>query len=240
MLVAHLTSVHPRFDTRIFHKICRTLSADCYQVSLIVADGKSDEFVDGIAIYDVGASTRRRNRVLDAPKRVLAKSLELNADLYHLHDPELLPIGLKLKKAGKRVIFDSHEDVPSQMLYKPYLNQPTRWVIAQGLRSYESWACRQIDGVVAATPFIRDKFLKINPNTVDINNYPILGELATDSGWDIKQNEVCYVGGIAEIRGIVEIVDAMAKICSSTRLNLLAAVDARLEPRLRSCLVGSM
>lgn len=233
MLVAHLTSVHPRFDTRIFHKMCKSLVASGYEVALVVADGKSDELVGDVHIYDVGASMGRRNRILKAPIRVLAKSLELNADLYHLHDPELLPIGLKLKKAGKCVIFDSHEDFPSQMLNKPYLNQPTRWLIAQGLSAYESLACCQMDGVVAATPFIRDKFLQINPNTVDINNYPILGELVTGSGWDVKQHEVCYVGGISEIRGIVEVVDAMAMICSSTRLNLAGCCsDVRLEHRL--------
>ena len=234
MLIAHLTSVHARFDTRIFHKMCTSLATSGHELSLVVADGKSDELVDGVQIYDVGASVGRRNRILTAPTRVLAKALELNADIYHLHDPELLPIGLKLKRSGKRVVFDSHEDVPRQMLSKPYLNQPMRFAIAQGLRGYEAWVCRQLDGVIAATPFIRDKFLKINSNCVDINNFPILGELLTGSGWDVKQSEVCYVGGIAQIRGIVEIVEAMEHVRSSALLNLAGSFgDASLGCRLQ-------
>ena len=147
--IVHLTSVHPRFDTRIYHKMCCSLVASDYKVSLVVADGKSDELLNGIQIYDVGGSKGRRDRILNAPSRVLDKALELNADLYHLHDPELIPVGLKLRKDGKRVIFDCHEDAPRQMLSKPYLNRPTRWAISHGLRAYEAWACRQLDGTAS-------------------------------------------------------------------------------------------
>ena len=234
MKLVHLTSVHPRHDTRIFDKMCRSMAAGEYQIDLVVADGKANDIVAGIAIHDVGASRGRRERILNAPDRVFAKAVELNAQFYHLHDPELLPIGIKLKKLGKRVIFDSHEDVPRQMLSKPYLNKPTRWAIAQGLRAYEALACRQLDGVIAATPFIRDKFLKINPNTVDINNFPILGELASTTNWAEKQPEVCYVGGIGQIRGIVEVVEAIGQLRSAARLNLAGCFgDASLEKRLQ-------
>jgi hypothetical protein len=40
---AHLTSVHPRTDTRIFLKECTSLASHGYAVSLVVADGKGDE-----------------------------------------------------------------------------------------------------------------------------------------------------------------------------------------------------
>ena len=214
--------------------MCCSLVASDYKVSLVVADGKSDELLNGIQIYDVGGSKGRRDRILNAPSRVLDKALELNADLYHLHDPELIPVGLKLRKDGKRVIFDCHEDAPRQMLSKPYLNRPTRWAISLGLRAYEAWACRQLDGVVAATPFIRDKFLKINSNTVDVNNYPILGELKSSSSWATKQSEVSYVGGIGKIRGISEVVEAMGQLRSSGRINLAGCFsDTSLESELR-------
>ena len=41
--ICHMTCVHQRYDTRIFQKECRSLAANGYDVSLIVADGKGDK-----------------------------------------------------------------------------------------------------------------------------------------------------------------------------------------------------
>jgi glycosyltransferase involved in cell wall biosynthesis len=235
MNIVHLTSAHPRFDIRIFHKMCTSLAAHGHAVSLVVADGKGDEVRGGLQILDAGASRGRLDRMSRAPGRVLQRALTLDADFYHLHDPELIPIGLKLKSMGKRVVFDSHEDVPKQILGKSYLNKSTLWLLANVFGIFEYWACRRLDGVIAATPFIRDKFLGINPNTVDINNFPMQGELATDAAWNNKQAEVCYVGGIGQIRGIHEVCQAMGLVKSNARLNLCGGFEsAALEQSVRA------
>ena len=104
MKIVHLTSAHPRYDIRIFLKECCSLATNGFSVSLIVADGKGDEQKNGIAIFDVGASKGRLDRMRNVTSRVFKKAVELDAEIYHLHDPELIPIGLKLKKLGKKVI----------------------------------------------------------------------------------------------------------------------------------------
>ena len=219
--VAHLTSAHPRYDTRIFIKMCSSLAFDDYDVSLVVADGKGNEVNNGVNILDVGASKGRFDRIRNAPKRVFAKAAALNADLYHLHDPELIPIGLKLKRLGKKVFFDAHEDAPEQMLSKHYLNYYSRWVISKLLKSYENYAFPKFDGLITATPFIKNKLIKLNANTTNINNYPIVGELSNcDSKSKIRSNSICYIGNIDTIRGINELVKSLEFIDEKIELKL--------------------
>lgn len=232
--IAHLTSVHTRYDTRIFLKECTSLAAHGYLTSLIVADGQGDEQKNNVNIYDVGASKNRLDRISRAPLRVLKKAIELDADIYHLHDPELIPIGLKLKKLEKTVIFDSHEDVPNQILSKYYLNPFIRRPISELIRRYEIFACSKLDAVIAATPFIEEKFLKINPNTVNVNNYPIIKEFASITHSSENSHKVFYVGSITAVRGIEEIVDALNFTQNNASLLLGGSfVDNKLEEKVK-------
>lgn len=209
--VAHLSSVHPRYSTRIFIKQCRSLS-DHYHVSYVVADGKEDEINSDIQICDVGKPHHRMGRLTATSKLILKKALKIDADLYHLHDPELLLIANRLQKHGKKVIFDAHEDFPKQILSKPYLSRFQKKILSWTARKYESHICSRINGVISATPDIRQKFLNINQNSVDIKNYPILNELYSgDNKWGQKKKQVCYVGGLSKARGIDEIIRGCKK-----------------------------
>lgn len=217
--VAHLTSAHPRFDTRIFFKEVMSLSKHNYSVSLIVSDGEGDEHINGIKIYDVGTFRGRLNRILNAPKAIYIKAIELDADIYHLHDPELLFLGLKLKKNGKKVIFDAHEDVPKQILAKPYLNQSIRWLLSKSFSVLERWVCRRLDYVISATPNIKEKYERLGIKGIDINNYPLLNELSSEGiSGEAKRSKICYIGGLSKIRGIEEIVKAVTHTKSGATL----------------------
>ena len=219
--ITHITSAHNRFDIRIFIKMCSSLSTHGYHVTLIVADGLGDECNNGVQIVDVGIkSTGRLSRITKTTRLVSKKTLGLDADIYHLHDPELMPLCVKLKKLGKTVVFDAHEDFPKQLLSKPYLNKPTKYLLSNLLGVYEKRCCARLDAIVGATPAISEKFFKINKNTININNYPILDELDLTGSVNTKEKQVCYVGGISEIRGIEQIVDAMEIVQSGAKLQL--------------------
>ena len=208
--VTHLTSAHPRYDTRIFLKECCSLSKK-YNVNLVVADGLGDEEKSGVVIYDVGVEEGRLGRIFKTTKKVLQKAIELDSDLYHLHDPELMLIGLKLKKMGKKVVFDAHEDLPKQVMAKHYLNKITKKILSFTVAKAEIFALKKFDAVVGATPIIRDKFLAHNIESVDINNFPILDELIEiEPSFDSPT--ICYIGLLYETRGIREIVNSIENL----------------------------
>ncbi|MDX9744155.1 MAG: glycosyltransferase family 4 protein [Arcobacteraceae bacterium] len=209
--IVHLTSVHARHDIRILLKECSSLVKAGYDVSLVVADGLGNEEKNGVKIHDVGKQNGRINRILNTTKNVFKKCVELNADLYHFHDPELIPIGVKLKKLKKKVIFDSHEDFASDILTKDYIPRVLRFFISSAFKIYDSISCKKFDVIVTATKAISEIYKNRGCKTVIINNYPILDELNTSVNLE-KEKICCFTGAQNQIRGIKELVTASEQI----------------------------
>ena len=208
--VCHLTSAHADGDVRIFHKECASLSSEGFETSLIVPNTESRKEKGVQIISFVSEHKSRRERMTKTVARVLEEAIKVDADVYHFHDPELLKIVKKLRQLGKKVVYDVHEDLPRQILSKHWIPKLLRKAISIYTEKYENRIAKKCDGIVTATPFIRDRFLKINKNTVDINNFPILEELLMDFEYmDKTEDLVCYVGGITKTRGIHEIVKSL-------------------------------
>lgn len=235
--VCHLSSVHPTKDVRIFHKECASLAAHGYRVTLIVP-GEMDHQDKGVDIRVIPRARSRSERLLRSARLVLRRALETDADLYHFHDPELFPIGLFLKAKGKRVIFDSHEDLPRQILSKPWIPSALRRPVSGVTELIENFAAKRLDAVVTATPFIRDRFAALGVRAEAINNYPMLEELDLgQTDWTGKKRQAIYIGGITAIRGAREMLQAI----QSTDTNLLLAgpIEATLTEELEAAAKGA-
>jgi glycosyltransferase involved in cell wall biosynthesis len=230
----HITSAHSRNDIRVFLKECSALVEGGWNTTLLVADGKGDEFSDGVSIKDVGSPSSRLRRMTKTPLLLLRKALATDAAIYHLHDPELIPVGLELSRRRKLVVFDSHEDTAKSLLSRSYMVPPIRSAVSRVYALFERWACRRFAGIVTATPSIRDRFSRFHQMVIDVNNYPMASEI--DMGSDARRRvpEVCYVGGIARIRGVEQLVDAMDLVTTAARLQLVGSAEDGLIEDMRS------
>jgi glycosyltransferase involved in cell wall biosynthesis len=163
---------------------------------------------------------------------VYEKACDLNADIYHIHDPELLRISAKLIKRNKKVIYDAHEDLPKQIMNKPWISPLLRKGASLIIQNFENKYAKKLSGIIGATSHIRDRFVKINSTVTDINNFPILDRIVPTKKWNEKKNELCYAGGINQIRGAEQMVTAAHR--TGTLLNLVGEADDYLLKRLMS------
>ena len=128
--VCHVTSVHPRYDVRILHKECMSLARHEFAVTLLVNDTLPDEKFEDVEIISTQFKPRNRfDRMFISKKRIRNLMREIDADIYHFHDPELLPEAAWIKHRGKIVIFDFHEDVAQQILFKTWIPKCFRVII---------------------------------------------------------------------------------------------------------------
>lgn len=219
--VCHLTSAHPWDDIRIFRKECVSLAKNRFETTLVAFDAPN-ELVNDVHIVSAGIKPQsRKDRILNGSKRILVKAIEVNADIYHLHDPELLRISNQLIKIGKKVIYDAHEDLPLQVMSKHWIPLPFRKLASNLTSIYLKKHLKRLTGLVAATPIILDKLSKYNLNTINVCNYPLLEELTFVEENPIKQNIVCYIGGLFESRGLFQMLDSVENI--DVELNLAGA-----------------
>jgi glycosyltransferase involved in cell wall biosynthesis len=207
--ICHITTVHSYSDVRIVKKECYTLAENGYNVSLIVPSSEAihDTKINVISIGTLPAN--RIRRIWCGYSRAKKEAIRINAQIIHIHDPELLFLGLILRKKGYCVIYDAHEDVPRQLYSKHYLPSYLRKTISWLAEKSENWLVQRLSGVVAATPVIANRFTRIQSNTAIVCNYPSISEFSIMSDWSCNRNQLCYVGGIFAVRGAYEMVNML-------------------------------
>jgi len=211
--ICHISTAHPTFDGRIFHKECVSLSKAGFDVSLVITHDKN-EVVDGVNIIALPQSVGRFRRMILKPWIALIKALKTKSEIFHFHDPELMFIGVILRVLGKKVIFDSHENVSSQIETKEWLGNKTVRLIVKNVYSvFEKFNILFYNKVISVTPEIVS-FLAPKKGVL-IRNYPKVSLTGSESRVESGENKTLtfvYAGGLSRIRGIKEICQAIGEI----------------------------
>jgi glycosyltransferase involved in cell wall biosynthesis len=233
MRVVHLTTEHSPQDVRIFLKECRTLAAAGHEVHCL-APGADAAVVEGVHLHPIDRP-RSRSRLLRTYGRwssAYRTARALRADLYHFHDPDLILVGLLLKRTGAKVVYDVHELAPEEVLTmtrgRPIYGRLKSW----SYRLLELLARRKLDGFVCAWPAIHKRFPP--ERSILLENYPLLAEfprpaeLAASAPYANRANRVVYAGGLLAVRGVREMVRAVGRV--PARYDCRLALIGRISP----------
>jgi len=222
----HLTTVHKPFDPRILHKQLRTLRRAGVDARLLAPHHTTEE-VHGVPVHALPEPGHRGQRLALQPT-VFRRARALDAALYQVHDPELLPCAFLLKKAtGARVVYDMHENYRTKGA-----------LLGRGLRLLERWAFRWVDHVLLAEESYRPIVDGADAAHAVLPNYfrPI-GE--QDHGParlpdpPTSPTRLLYTGTLATARGLRTMIEVAARIQRASRPEVVEMVGICRYPGQR-------
>lgn len=197
MKITHLTSVHPRYDTRIFHKHSVFAAASGYNVSILVNDSYHNEKIKNVEIVSTNWIFQSKiKRVIFSVFLFPFKALSMESKLYIIHDPELIPCGIILKLFKKKVIYDIHEDY-----YLIHFNKSTFFTLVFGAfyRMLSDLFIRLVDGVFVVNDRLVLQYSPIAKRLVLVPNFPIIDKVQPISKQLNNGNiKIIFAGGITE------------------------------------------
>jgi glycosyltransferase involved in cell wall biosynthesis len=209
MHICHITTVHPAKDARIFYRMSRALAERGYTVTLIAPESFEDSLVRMSTWNTQIERSGRTKRFALALRATLSEG----ADIYHFHDPELLPLGFVLKalRPSAAVVYDVHEDYPAMMRVKYWIPERLRPLVAQAAHLANTAAGVCLDGIVVADPHVQQDFRHVALHkTIVYYNFPTLS-LFTPAPAEppVVQADLVYIGGMSERSGIFVLLDAL-------------------------------
>ena len=227
--IVHLTTVHNPFDNRIFHRECRTLVEAGYEVVLLAGHNR-DESREGVEIRGLSPSSSRLARMTTGVARAFFKAWGARADLYHFHDPELIPAALLLRLLGKRVVYDIHEDNRTAIREREYLPAWLRALVAGVFALFESAAGRFFR-LVLAERYYAERF----PRGTTILNYarfPELDDARLANRPRADHPRLIYTGNVKDYRGAHHHADLLGHLPDAEVL-LVGRCDTGLAAQLQ-------
>ncbi len=221
--VVHVTTVHNPYDPRIFHKQLISLRDAGFDTHLIAPHSRT-EWEDGITIHALTKRPTWAGRLILQPE-AFRTAQALGADLYQIHDPELIPVAYLLKKTtGAQVVYDMHEDYRSK-----------GELLGRALRILERWCFRWVDHVLLAEESYRSIVEGAEvPHTCVLNYFLPIEKERTERTESTSPKRLLYTGTVARSRGLNTMLDLAALIRERDRSEHLEIVGICHRPEQRA------
>lgn len=228
MKIVVLAPVHIYDDIRVFRKESVTLAEAGNEVVLYARTPDDQPVIrSGVNVRPVRRRSRP-GRFVHLPVLCL-QAVREKADVYHLHNPDTLPIGFLLRALRRHVVYDTHEDFRSEILLRQWLPRLLRRAAADAVAGMEAVAGKWFDAVIVTQSQLLDRI----PAAVVIGNPPVVDSsramrLAAERTQRLRSRSgeplvLGYVGGISADRGLFRMLDLLRELQESgpTRLILV-------------------
>jgi glycosyltransferase involved in cell wall biosynthesis len=141
--------------------------------------------------------------------QIAQRAVDLNPDLFHVHEPELLgPI--VARSGGRPVVWDVHESYLDVLMDRDWIPRPLRTAARLAWDRRERALLRRCSAVVAATDRVAHRYIPLHRDVVTVANYPDLDELAGLPTAERDGKTLVYAGTIVPNRGLREVFSALA------------------------------
>ena len=209
MRICHITTFKLQ-DARIYYRMCYGLAEQGLPAVFVAPEMRTEDMIVQCSAWNRRlAEASRSQRIGLALRAALAEK----ADVYHIHEQELIPVALALKilRPSAAVVFDAREDYPALMRMKYWLPRILRPLLAQTAQAANLIASLCLDGIVAADPDVANDFRLLGAKrTLVYYNFPTLSLFTAGCAVPpTTRVDLVYIGGMSDRTGIFVLLDAL-------------------------------
>ncbi|WP_436344037.1 glycosyltransferase family 4 protein [Natronorubrum sp. FCH18a] len=210
-----ITTVHPALNSRVYHKEIKAAVEGGFAVSMVVHDPPTNVDTE-VSFRSLGQENSRIHRWSHLP-RAYKLARKIDADIYHFHDPELLPVGVLLQRqTDASVIYDAHEDYGYNALeFRDWIPSPIRPAIAKSFPVIQSALANRLDTVITTSESIAQQFRDLGHERVEvIHNYPRTKDIAIGDPPELPTSDISlvYVGSLDQMRGLLPMLKLVREL----------------------------
>ena len=207
MKLVILAPVHIYDDIRVFKKEALSARKHFNTVVLYARTPEDTELVDhGVLVKPVKYKNRFQRMIKLFPLFFCA--LKERADIYHLHNPDTIPLVFALKFCGKKVVYDTHEDFLYHIMLRDWIPFPIRAIVSKLIGLSELLVSNVSDSFIVTQIEQAFRFKKSHL----ISNAPVFKDYGYPQKTHKKTLRLVYVGGICEPRGLTLMLDLLVRL----------------------------
>lgn len=214
--VVHMTTAHIPYDNRIYFRECKSLVDRGYNITLLAQEFKGFRPFKNLKYERLPIIKNKIGRILILPILALVFALKNKYDIYHLHDPELIPVGYILSLFNRKVVYDMHENVPKQIRTKQWIPSFIRPSVSSMFSLLEKIFIKKFHIVFAEISY-KDDYQWIKSHNTTVLNYP---DLETILSLDVQKTEsfrIGYMGGVSKHRGAITMASMVKTLLNEGR-----------------------